>query len=220
MKIPAVEERVLSGFQMMYQKTFGCDIVIAQTTDQIKQLQLRRNGGQPTYPFAYAKVTTFASPEAADHYVPRYLIRKGIPVQVGSGENTTWNIRILPAIFSLDITYETNAASGQNSAVWYSKRWLMACRMGMLKFAIEIGRLRLKIGYTGDLTVNFPNERPSPSEEETGYKLQTQLQLKGYMSEMQLAPRGELFTINAEAQFGDGPNGASENWDLQKGDQP
>ncbi len=218
-RIPAIEDRILDGFQQRYYKTFGCDLVIAQTTDAIKILQQRREGHQPVYPFAYAKVSTIASPESADHYVPRYLLRKGVVVKVSPGGNTAVNVRLLPVIMNLDITYETNAAAGDHSVLWYTKRWLMACRMGLFKFAIEIGKLRVKIGATGDLTVNVPGDRPSPSEEESGYKVQTQVQIKGYMSEVQLAQAGELVKLKLDAQFGNDA-GAVEQWDLSNGDQP
>lgn len=220
MKIPAVEDRILTGFQQQYQKVFGCDIVLVQSSDPIKILQQRLEGAPLRYPFAYGKVTTIQSPETADHYVPRYLLRKGLVVQTSEGgKNTNWNIRLLPTIVNLDITYETDASVGENSVIWYTKRWLMACRMGLFKFAIEIGRLRMKIGITGDLQVNVPGDRPSPSEEESGYKIQTQVQIKGYMSEMQLAQSGELVTIKLDAQFGSDP-GVVEKWDLSNGDQP
>lgn len=218
-KLPAVEDRIFGGFQEQYHKVFGCDIVITQASDAIKVLQQRREGAQPTYPFAHAKATTISSPETADHYVSRYLLRKGLVVNVGPGGNTAVNVRLLPVIFNLDITYETNAAAGENSVLWYTKRWLMACRMGLFKFAIDIGRLRVKIGVTGDVTVTVPSDRPSPSEEESGYKIQTQAQIKGYMSEVQLAQAGELVTLNLDAQFGTDP-GAVEKWDLSNGDQP
>lgn len=219
MKIPAVEDRILTGFQTQYQRVFGCDLVIVQTTDAIKVLQQRTNGGQPVYPFAYGKVSTIASPETADHYVSRYILRKGIVTKISEAGNTNWNIRLLPTIMNVDITFETNASVGENSVTWYTKRWLMACRMGMFKFAIDIGHLRVKIGITGDLTVNVPTDRPSPSEEETGYKIQTQAQIKGYMSEMQLAQSGNLTSVLLDAQFGSDP-GVVEKWDLSNGDQP
>lgn len=218
-KIPAVEDTILVGFQKQYQKVFGCDIVLVQSSDQVKVLQQRRSGGQPAYPFAYGKATLIQSPESADHYVSRYLLRKGLVVKTGPGGNTNVNIRLLPTIVNLDLTYETNATVGEKSVLWYTKRWLMACRMGLFKFAVDIGRLRIKIGVTGDLQVNVPNDRPSPSEEETGYKIQTQAQIKGYMSEMQLAQSGELVTLKLDAQFGSDP-GVVENWDLSNGDQP
>lgn len=218
-KIPAVEDRIFEGFQAQYYNTFGCSLVITQASDAIQEIQRLAQGRPLRYPLAYAKITTIASPESPDHYVPRYLLRKGFVTATSPGGNTNVNVRILPSIITLDLTYETRSSSGEGSVAWYAKRWLMACRMGLLKFSIEIGRMRIKIGVTGDLTINIPGDRPSPSEEESGYKVQTQVQIKGYMSEIQLAQSGELVKIELDAQFGNDSEPV-ENWDLTNGDQP
>lgn len=207
MQIPAVEDRILGGLQSKFLSQFGCDLVVAQTTDQIKQLQLRANGHDVKYPYAYAKLTSISSPENSDVYVSRYLLRKGINFTEPNA-NAGYNIRLLPTQFDFEVTYETNNASGDGGIMWYIKRWLMASRQGLLKFRIEFGNVRLNIDVRMDLNVSVPNERPAPSEAETAYKVITNLQVRGYMSEMQAKPVASpnLQEVRMQVGLQDGEN--------------
>lgn len=194
-KVPLVEELMLQGFCQRYQQQFGSDLIIAQSADQVQQLQVRASGSNLSYPFAYAKVNTASSPES-DHYASRYLTRHGLTVQTGTENNTAFNIRLLPCQYDLEVTYETNRSRGDDSVLFYTKRWLFAARTGALKFSINFGQVNLRIGVTLDLSVSIPSDRPSPGEAETAYKIVTNCSIKGYMSEAQL--RREAGHTNVE----------------------
>lgn len=197
-KVPLVEELMLQGFCQRYQQQFGSDLIIANSSDQVQQLQLRASGQHLTYPFAYAKINSASSPEA-DHYASRYLTRHGLTVQTGNEQNTAYNIRLLPCHYELEVTYETNKARGDNSVSFYAKRWLFAARTGALKFSINFGQVNLRIGAVLDLSVSIPSDRPSPGEAEATYKVVTNCTLKGYMSEAQLRKEAGNTTIEIAA---------------------
>lgn len=210
--LPVVETRILDGLARQYQQQFGTDLIISQSMDEVQKLALRKDGQRLKYPIAYAKLDSIASSEAPDHYVSRYLLRKGILVQIGDNGNTALNVRLLPAIFNVQITYETTATVGENSVLWYTKRWLQSARMGLLKFSILIGNVRLQIGYTMDLHITVPSDRPSPADEISSYKIITNMSLKGYMSEAILKPTGMLSNIEIEEQIG--ANGQRHVWNF------
>ncbi|EMI5828672.1 hypothetical protein ROB59_000276 [Staphylococcus aureus] len=195
-QIAPIDFFVFEEFQSRFQQVFNCSkCAFINTHDKTAQLQKLFGKGKPlTYPYAYFEVKKIS--ENIDSYNPHQMMRRGMVLNVNSG-STIQTVRVLPTDYEIDITYVTNRFQSveQGSVIAFSRRWLMARRLGWLKGSIDYGRMQFGIGITMDSSISTPS-LGNIVEAETAFAVSVSATVHGYTSEPVLGEQGKINTIN------------------------
>lgn len=214
-KLKPIDDFVFAGFQKRFQQVFNCKCAWINQNDKTKILERIFGQGKPLeYPYAYFEVTSVSA--NVESYNPNFLARRGLLVNVDSSTSAQ-TVRILPTNFEVEVTYVTNEFQTveQGSILAFVRRWLLARRMGYLKFSINYGKFNLNVSLTSSDSLPIP-QRGNIGETETSYELKTSTIIHGYVSEPVLGTKGIVNEINLTenlnlpATASDVPTGAAK----------
>ncbi len=180
-KLDTVQDFVFQGFQSRYQQVFQTMGVWSSSADQIKGIEKAQEGKRVEYPYAFFRLSSMSrNPEGFNSH---YLARHGFTFSVETDGNVGKRMKLLPTNFETEIEFVTNRFDKSDTSVTtYISRWLMASRLGHLKFNIRYGRVSL--GINVELADNVsPTVRENPTEAETSYRITSTATIKGYISE-------------------------------------
>jgi hypothetical protein len=199
MQIVPIETQVMSGLIKRFTQVFQCKAIYTTTQDKTRTLERLQEGKELELPFAFLTVQSMAHNK--DQRQSAYLSRRGLPIAGGQGQAFT--SRLVPVNFSIEVEFRTNQFTGIESTtvMGYAKRWLFAYKCGMLKFNIQHGQLPVRIGVTMDDTVPTP-PLENKVENDSHYKVTTNLVVHGWVSEPQLGSQGVIEEIELETMFG------------------
>lgn len=198
MKLTPVEDEVFRELALRLQQTFGCIVITSTSTDRMKVLDKFLEGAKPQYPYVFMQLLSMAgNPES---YVSNRMARHGLTALMDN--STGYNIRLLPTNFEFQIDFVTNKFQGVevDNVVAFSRRWLMARRLGWLKFNINYGRLRLLVGATLSDSVSTP-VLENKTEVEAAYTVSTNVTVHGYISEPILKEQSLITQIEVNGQI-------------------
>lgn len=195
-KLTAVQDIIFAGFQSRYQQVFGTMGVWSSSSDQIQGVEKAQEGKRVEYPYAFFRLSSVS--RNVESYSSHYLARHGLVFSIETDGNVGQKVKLLPVVFETEIEYVTNRYQGSDTSVTnYITRWLMASRLGHLKFNIRYGRVSLGINVEPSESIS-PSQRENPTDAETSYKLVSSVSIKGYVSEamvqdQQIAKNVEAF---------------------------
>jgi hypothetical protein len=200
--IQPIDHMVLAGFQQRFQQVFGCaKCLFINANDKTKIIERIFGQGQPLeYPYAYFVIQSIGANN--ESYNSHAMSRRGIPVNLTSG-STIQTVRVIPTNFIVEVTYVTNKFESveQGSVLAFVRRWLLARRIGYLKFSINYGRLQFGINQTMDESVNIP-QRENIAENESSYTTVASATIHGYISEPVLGQKGRVTQVRVNSQVG------------------
>jgi len=187
MKLQPIEEFIYSGFAKRYYQVFNAIPVMVTAFDKAKAVEKAFEGKVPTYPIGL--ITPVSIDQNIESYATNQLARRGLGSIIDN--DSMYSVKLLPALLELEIEYRTLRFSGTDDSVLsYIKRWLFARRIGSLKFNVDYGRLVFPIDVMPSSSNVAIPLRESTVEAETCYKIVTNITLKGYISEAELAQQG------------------------------
>ncbi len=193
--IQSIDHLVFAGFQQRFQQVFGCKkCLIINSNDKTKILERVFGEGKTLeYPYAYFVIQSMGA--NAETYNTHAMARRGMVVNVDS-EGTLQTVRMVPTNFVMEVTYVTNKFESveQGSVLAFVRRWLLARRVGYLKFSVNYGRLQFGIGNTMDESVTIP-QRENITENETSYNVTASITVHGYTSEPVLGRQGKVTQV-------------------------
>lgn len=197
--IQTIDHMVLAGFQKRFQQVFNCPCLFINANDKTRVLQRIFGEGKPiTYPYAYFVIQSMGANN--ESYNAHALARRGVVVNVAA-DDLLQTVRIVPTNFVVEVTYVTNKFESveQGSVLAFVRRWLLARRVGYLKFSINYGRLQIGINHTLEESVNIP-QRENVTENETSYVTTTSCTMHGYVSEPILGRQGKVTQVRTNQQ--------------------
>ncbi len=180
-KLDTVQDFVFKGFQSRFQQVFKTVGVWSSSADQIRGIEKAQEGKRVEYPYAFFRLSSMArNPESFNSH---YLARHGLVFTIDTDGNVGKKVKLLPVIYETEVEFVTNRFDQSESSVTtYVTRWLMASRLGHLKFDIRYGRVSL--GINVELAESLSTtSRENPTESETSYKIVGTASIKGYVSE-------------------------------------
>lgn len=199
--IQSIDHLVLAGFQQRFQQVFGAKCLFINANDKTKVLQRIFGEGEAlTYPYAYFVIQSMGA--NTESYNAHAMARRGMVLGVNA-DNSLQTVRVLPTNFVVEVSYVTNKFESveQGSVLAFVRRWLLARRVGYLKFSINYGRLQFGISHTLDESVNIP-QRENIAENETSYLTTTSATIHGYISEPILGQQGKVNEVRVNDSLG------------------
>lgn len=182
-QIRPIEDYILKGFQERFTEVFGCMSILIAAEDKAVALEAAFEGQTPVVPYAFLKPTSFAT--NTNSYNRRALARHGLVIL--KHEGITHKVKLTPVVFDIEVEYITDRFQGyKNSAMSFSRRWMMTLSQNHLRFAFQYGNVQFNIA---DITMqeSVPiTPRGNPVENVTQYSILTSVQIKGYVSEPML----------------------------------
>jgi hypothetical protein len=154
--IQTIDHMVLAGFQQRFQQVFNCPCLFINANDKTRILQKVFGEGQPiTYPYAYFVVQSMGANN--ESYNAHVMARRGLVVNVAAND-LLQTVRVVPTNFVIEVSYVTNKFESveQGSVLAFVRRWLLARRVGYLKFSINYGRLQFGISHAGRICEHPP----------------------------------------------------------------
>jgi len=197
-----VEKFVLDGLASRCQQTFDCPVAYGNAADKMKILEKLFGGRKVEYPFIFINVQRLGRNQ--ESYATNRMARTGMYCLVEDDSRVTHRVRLLPSNFEVEIVYVTNQISGtsQKSGLEFQRRWLFASRNGWLKFNINYGQLKLRIGATLGESVDTP-QLENKTEQETKYEFIGTATVHGYVSEPMLGQSGIVQRVDYREVLGD-----------------
>lgn len=194
-KVTPIEDYVFAGFQQRFQQQFDCPVIYTTSSDKTHALSRLLNGKPVTYPYAFMTVQNIGFNR--DSYSSNWLARRGL-ISTVDANNVATRVRLMPANFDLEIEYVTNKfqSGDQGSALAFVRRWMFASRAGYLKFNVKYGSITLGISATLSDQPPIPL-RENATENETSFKITTNVTLHGYVSEPVLGGVGIVSDVIA-----------------------
>lgn len=192
--IQTIDHMVLAGFQQRFQQVFNCPCLFINANDKTRIIQKVFGEGNPiTYPYAYFVIQSMGANN--ESYNSHGMARRGLVVNVAAND-LLQTVRVVPTNFVIEVSYVTNKFESveQGSVLAFVRRWLLARRVGYLKFSINYGRLQFGINHTLDESVNIP-QRENVTESETSYNITASVVTHGYVSEPILGRQGKVTEI-------------------------
>jgi len=199
MEIQPIESFVLDGLLKRFATVFQCRAIITTTNDKTKTLQKFFDGKDVEYPYAFLTIQSLAHNK--ESYQSTSLTRRGVPI--ASGQDQAFTARMLPTNFNIEVEFHTNKYSGlePQTVLGYVRRWLFAYKCGYLKFNIQYGQVPIRIGITMDDNVPTP-PLENKVEQESVYKITSNLVVHGWTSEPILGSHGVISEIDLQEVFG------------------
>lgn len=198
-QVSPIDDAVLAGFAQRFQQVFGCLVTWTTATDKMQVIQKLFNGKEVTYPYACLTLTAMAANH--ESYNHNALARRGVRVTVGSNQTTIATAKLVPTNFEVEAEFITNKFQGVESGTvrGFARRWLLARRMGYLKYNVRYGSLSAGIGVTLSENVSIP-VRENVVETETAYKTTVTATIHGYISEPILGSQGVTQEVIIDGQ--------------------
>lgn len=192
-KIIPIENFIFEGIVKRLQQTFGCYTQYCNAPSTLIEMQKIR-ARKINFPYLLFNLTGMNSLD--EFYNSNYLSRSGVVVADKSA-NTISKVKLLPCKFDFNCNYYTNTNAGDNSALFFMKRWLFARRLGYLKFTIKYGDNTYGCHVELDESVSLPERDPEP-EGPNWFKLDCRFSVVGFISEAEVLSEGRVTTIKTE----------------------
>lgn len=205
--IQPIENFIFNGIVNRLQQTFGCFVLFCNSENKI--LELKQKNPNVRYPYILASLNSVAF--TSDFYNSNYLARRGIVIRYADSENALAKIKLMPATFDIKVEYYTDKNSGDNSVLFFMKRWMFARRLGYLKFNIKYGS-SFACAVQMDESVSQP-VKGQETDNSAFYLVEANLQINGFVSEPQILTDGVVNDFAASVRVG---NNEQESTDMKK----
>lgn len=181
LKLDPVEFLIFSGIQKNFLRVFNSPSVWVTSDDRIQALKKLFRGSKVTYPFCYLHLDSIEAHEDGGH-PSHHLARKGSKVLESEDRLKNYNVKSIPAVFTVQVQFVTNSYADVLS---FANRWLFARRLGWLKFQIAYGLMDYAIAFELDSSVPIPT-RTGVMDDVQEYVLEVSMRVFGFISNAEL----------------------------------
>lgn len=179
-KIKPVEDFVHDGLARRFTQVFGIGLSFSTSANK-KQTRKAKMDAGGKYPMAFASVQSFEITE--NQYSQPSLLRSGLRGQQNADRALTYKLSLLPVTTTFQIYLY---AQDIKTVTDFSKRWLISCVKGSLKFTITYGVANIDIHVDLDRNVTVPPRADNELTAVNEFEVTCSLRVQGYMSEAEL----------------------------------
>lgn len=194
-KIEPIENFIINGLINRLANTFGCTVFYSNASNRLQVLRDRNKNLR----FPYLLLNLNSISFSTEFYNSHYLARKGMKVRLADSGNVLAKVRLLPATLDFKVEYFTDKNVGDNSVLYFIKRWLFARRCGYLKYSIKFG-YEYAINVLMDESISQPI-KDQETDQMSVYQCEGNLQVQGFVSEAQLLTEGVLTNLSMETRI-------------------
>lgn len=206
-KIEPIENFIINGLINRLANTFGkCTVFYSNASNRLQTLRDRNKNLR----FPYLLLNLNSISFNTEFYNSHYLARKGMKVRLADSGNALAKVRLLPAVFDFKVEYFTDKNAGDDSALYFIKRWLFARRCGYLKYSVKFG-YEYAINVLMDDSVSQPMKEQE-TDQMSVYQCEANLQVQGFVSESQLLTEGVLNNLSLETRIDGHANSEVTFW--------
>ena len=196
-KIQPIENFIFDGAVKRLQQTFGCYVQYCNSPDTVLEMQKIRK--QVNFPYLLFSLSGMSA--IPGYYNSNYLSRHGLMIS-HTTDNVLQKVKLLPCKFDFNCNYYTDIHAGQNSVLFFMKRWLFAQRLGYLKFKVKYGSYTYGCHVELDDSISQP-EKDMQTESYSYFKTDCRFSVVGYISEPQVLTDGVITTVRTELKVDD-----------------
>lgn len=213
--ITPIENFIFNGITNKLHQVFGCYVQFSNSENKVQEmLKIRKEKG---IKFPYLFVSLSDTSFTQDYYNSNYLSRHGMTVKVADSGNALAKVKLLPCTFTFKVEYFTDRNDASvGSALWFTKRWMFARRLGYLKFNIKYGQT-YSCPVLLDESLSQPT-KPQESDAMACYQIDGNFTVNGFVSEAQLLTDGVLTDVVTEMKVGDVKGSERKNFSVWRRD--
>ena len=198
--ITPIENFIFNGITNKLHQIFDCYVQFSNSENRMQEmLKIRKEKG---IKFPYLFVSLSDTSFSQNYYNSNYLSRHGMVVKVAESGNALAKVKLLPCTFTFKVEYFTDKNdAGVGSALWFTKRWMFARRLGYLKFNIKYGQT-----YTCPVILDESLTQPMKPQESDAlacYQIEGNFTVHGFVSESQLLTDGVLTQVDTTFKVGE-----------------
>ena len=192
--ITPIENFIFNGIVNKLHKVFGCFVQFVNSESRVQTMQSVRKNARLPYMFVLLDSINYAD----QYYNANYLSRHGLTLKLADTKNALARVKFLPCTFNMRVEYLTNKRDGDNSTVFFIKRWMFARRLGYLKFDVTYGEK-----FSCPVQMDDQISQPIREQETEGmalYTIEANLSINGFVSESQILTSGVLNDLSVETK--------------------
>lgn len=191
-RIQPIENFIFEGVVKRLQQVFGCYVQYCNSPDTLLEMQKIRK--QVSFPYLLFSLSGISAMD--QHYHTNYLARHGLRINQSTA-NVSQKVKLLPCKFEFNCNYYTDVNAGNNSVLFFMKRWLFARRLGYMKFTVNYGSNSYGCTVELDESVSQPEKDAQP-DAYSFFKVDTRFSVLGFISEEQVQTEGVITTVRTE----------------------
>jgi hypothetical protein len=132
------------------------------------------------WPQLFVHVNSIAVGEMGTNtsYSAKQLSRRGIFLQLADNENKVSNVPIIPAAFSVEVTFMTDNFF---TAMRFATRWLLSASKNAFNFSLTFGSVDIDIHADAETTVSTP-DRDEAVNHPNVYEYTCNMTIWGYIN--------------------------------------
>lgn len=179
-KIKPLEDFVHDGLARRFTQVFGIGLTFSTSANKKQTRKAKLDAGDK-YPMAFASVQSFEITE--NQYSQPSLLRSGLRGQQNADRALTYKLSLIPVTTTFQIYLY---AQDIRTVTDFSKRWLISCVKGSLKYTITYGVADIDVHVDLDRSVSVPPRADNELTAVNEFEVTCMLRVQGYMSESEL----------------------------------
>jgi hypothetical protein len=176
LKLDPVQDFVFAGIQKKFLQVLQAPSVWVTSSDHTKAVAELFKGSRIKYPYVVFRLSTIKL--ASDRGNTKNTALRGKISVVTTDELRAFNVRFVPVDMSVSMTLYTNDHSNLRDCI---TRLIFSRIMGWLSFDIAYGRTAFGVTLEPPESYDLP-ERVADADQIQEYKLESEIQVRGYLS--------------------------------------